>query len=259
VRVIAITNQKGGSGKTTTAVNLAATLAERKRKVLVIDLDSQASASSWFGMAEEGQGLLEVLTEDAGIGGQVYQTGIDRVSLVPASSWLIHAEKTLAGEPGAEVLLRKKMETLDGWDYILIDCPPALGILTSNALCAAGEVLVPVEASFMALAGLAQLLHTINVVKDRLNPDLEVCGILACRVDRRTSHALEVVDILKGRFGSIFINVPVRENVRLRECPSFQQSIIDYSPKSAGAEDYRTIAKVIIRQERKHGKKKNRI
>lgn len=258
MRTIAITNQKGGSGKTTTAVNLAATLAEKKRKVLVIDLDSQASASSWFGVAAEGQGLLEVLTENAGIAEQIHPTGIDRVSLIPASSWLVHAEKALASEPGAEVLLRKKIDSLDGWDYILIDCPPGLGILTSNALCAAGEVLVPVEASFMALAGLAQLVHTIDVVKDRLNPDLEISGILACRVDRRTSHALEVVEALKGRFGSIFVNVPVRENVRLRECPSFHQSIVEYAPRSAGAEDYRAIAQVLIRQERKYGKKKNR-
>ena len=251
MRIIGITNQKGGSGKTTTAVNLAAALAEKKRKILLIDLDAQASASSWLNVPGEENGLLEVLEKGrkGSISGLIRKTSIQGVSIIPASLWLNHAERRLSGEPGADVLLQRQLGGVKGWDYILLDCPPALNILTRNALVAAKEILVPVEASFMALAGLAQLLETVEVVKDRLNPELVICGIIACRVDRRTAHAKEVVEILKGRFGSIFINTPIRENVRLKECPSFHQSILDYDPKSAGAEDYRAVARVIIAQE----------
>ena len=252
MRAIAITNQKGGSGKTTTAVNLAATLGEKRKKVLLIDLDPQASASGWLGVHDPGSGLLEVFTEDRSLEDLIHPTKVNNVSLIPSSDWLISAEKALTGEVGAETILRKKIEALPtGWDYVLIDCAPTLGILTINALCGVTEVLIPVEASVLALSGLAKLLHTVDVVKERLNPDLRICGIVACRVDRRTTHALEVVKRLKDRFGKVFINVPVRENVRLRECPSFEQPITEYDTRSAGAEDYRAIAKAIIRQTRK--------
>jgi chromosome partitioning protein len=137
----------------------------------------------------------------------------------------------------------------DRWDYVLLDCPPTLGILTVNALAAARELLVPVEAHVMALSGLAQLLHTVEVVRDRLNPDLQVTGILACRVDSRTRHAREVVERLRERSGNLVYRTVIRENIRLAECPSFGQPITQYDPKSAGAADYRALAQEIMEQE----------
>jgi chromosome partitioning protein len=252
MRILAITNQKGGSGKTTTAVNLAAALGEKKRRVLVIDLDPQASASQWLGVNETGKGLLEIFTNNTHLPELIQTTQTAGVDLVPASSWLVGAEKALAGEVGAETILRRHLQALPEktWHYVLIDCPPSLGILTVNAMTAVREIIVPVEAHVMALNGLAQLLKTVDVAKERLNPELKITGILACRVDARTRHALEVVEQLRDRFGKTVYNVVIRENVRLAESPSFKQPIIQYDSRSYGAEDYRALAKAVIKQER---------
>ncbi len=252
MRRIAITNQKGGSGKTTTAVNLAAALGERKRRVLVLDLDPQCSATSWFGLKNTDKGVFRVFAENGNITDIISNTNVPGVDVVPASPWLVGVERALAREVGAETILRRQLQSLphDRWDYLLIDCPPALGILTINALAAVKEVLVPVEAHVLALEGLAQLLQTVAVVKERLNPDLEISGILACRVDGRTRHAQEVVEHLQGRFGNLVYNTVIRENVRLAECPSFGKPITQYDPRSYGAADYRALAREIICQER---------
>lgn len=252
MRIFAITNQKGGSGKTTTAVNLAAALGEKKRRILVIDLDPQASASQWLGINEAGKGLLEIFTNNAHLPELIQATQTVGVDLVPASSWLVGAEKALAGEVGAETILRRHLQALPEniWHYVLIDCPPSLGILTVNAMTAVREIIVPVEAHVMALNGLAQLLKTVDVAKERLNPELKITGILACRVDARTRHALEVVEQLRARFGKTVYSVVIRENVRLAESPSFKQPITQYDPRSYGAEDYRALAKAVIKQER---------
>lgn len=249
IRTIAITNQKGGSGKTTTAVNLAAALAEKGEKVLLLDLDPQASASSWLGVEDGGRGLLEVLTAGGKLEELVRETTALGVELVPSSSWLVGAERALAGEVGAELVLRKAIGRLPArWDFLLLDCPPSLGLLAVNALAAVGEVLVPVEARTMALRGLADLLRTVEVVRERINPGLEISALLLCRVDRRTRLALDVEESLRAKFGKLVLRAVVRENVRLAEAPSFKQPITTYAPSSTGAEDYREAAAEWLRR-----------
>ena len=252
MRTIAIANQKGGSGKTTTSVNLAAALGEKERRVLMIDLDPQHSATSWFGIRQAGRGVMGIFTGDGQLQDLVQPTGTAGVEVVPASTWLVGVEKGLAAEVGAEILLRRSLEDLPPkrWDYVLIDCPPTLGILTINALAAARELLVPVEAHVMDLSGLAQLLRTVDIVKDRLNPNLRISGILACRVDSRTRHAREVVEQLRERSGDLVYRTVIRENIRLAEAPSFGQPITQYDPKSTGAADYRALAGEVVAQER---------
>ena len=255
MRVIAIANHKGGSGKTTTAVNLAAALAERNRRVLLVDLDPQASASHWLGVDDRPAGLAEVLTDGVEIGRLVRPTPSAGLDLVPGSEALARAERRLAQEVGAEVILRRQLQRLPAatWDYVLLDCPPSLGVLTLNALVAAREVLVPVEAHVMALGGLAQLLATLEVVRERLNPQLELAGIVACRLDARTRHGREVLQELLSRFGERVYRSTIRENVRLAEAPSFGEPITRYDARSTGTADYRALAEEVIRQERAAG------
>ena len=250
MRKIAIVNQKGGSGKTTTAVNLAAALVEMGNKVLLIDLDPQASASLWYGLKDRGQGLFDVLTNDGKLEDAIEKTEIDRLHIVPSSPLLAGVEKALANEVGAESILKNKVGQLPGrpWDYLLIDCPPTLGILVFNALTLANEVLIPVEAHVMALHGLVQLLKTINLVKQRINPTLEISGILPCRVDSRTKHAQEVVEQLKSRFEGKLCQTVIRENIRLAEAPLHLKPINLYDPGCNGTKDYRKLAEELAEQ-----------
>lgn len=264
MKTIAIINQKGGSGKTTTAVNLAACLADCHKSVLLIDLDPQYSATMWLSVPETNRGIIELLAEEER--GKVEQlirtTSSPRLSIIPSSPWLVGAEKALSGVPGAELILREALQSLpnDKFDYVLLDCPPALNVLSINALAAAEEVLVPVEAHVMGLQGLAQLHQTVEKVKKRLNPKLFISGILACRVDSRTNHSKDIIEKLRQRFPVETFKTVIRENVKLAECPSSCWPIIQYAPDSPGAVDYRELASEILEKhknlqmEEKYGK-----
>jgi chromosome partitioning protein len=247
---MAIINQKGGSGKTTTAVNLAAALAEKGRRILVVDLDAQASASSWLGVSDETNSLLGVLTGESRASVAVRSTDLARVDLLPASPALAGIERTLAGEVGSELIFKQALQRLpqEKWDYVLIDCPPSLGLLSISALAASQHVLVPVEAHVMALAGLASLVQTVDRVRDRLSPNVALSAILPCRVDLRKNLCQDVIASLRERFGKLVLQAVVRENVRLAEAPSFAQPITKYDPKSSGAHDYRAVATEILKR-----------
>lgn len=253
MRTIAIINQKGGSGKTTTTVNLAAGLAEKKRTVLVIDLDPQGSTSSWLGIEEpEEKSLYNAFVDKVHLADIVSKTDITYIDAIASSNWLFGLEKALAHEVGAETILKAQLKKLSGkYHYVLIDCPPNLGILTINALSAVQEVIIPVEARVMALSGLVQLMQTIEVIKERLNKELRVAGIVPCRVDGRTRHAKEVVSALKSNFKGMLYKTAIRENVRLSEAPSFTKPITEYDKNSYGAHDYRKLAREVIKQESK--------
>ncbi len=253
MRIIAIVNQKGGSGKTTTAVNLAATLVEKGKKVLLIDMDPQGSASMWYGFKDQGKGLYQVLTDGEKLENVIEKTKLENLHIVPASPLLSGVEKALSGEVASESILKDRVASLPSrpWDYLLIDCPPTLGILSLNALTLANEVLVPVEAHVMALHGLVQLLKTINVVKQRLNPTLAIAGILPCRVDSRTKHSAEIVSQLKARFEGQVCNSVIRENIRLAEAPLHLEPITRYDTHCNGAQDYRKLADELMSQEKR--------
>lgn len=251
MRRLAITNQKGGSAKTTTAVNLAAALAEKGRSVLVIDLDPQANCSTWLGAGGAETGAYELLTQSGAVALLIQPTAVESVAIIPANPSLNGAERVLAREVGAEMTLRRRLSAFSGLrcDYLLIDTPPTLGLLTLNALAAADELIVPVEAHVLALAGVAQLFETVRMVNERLNPNLTIAGIVACRVDSRTRHASEVTQSLRNTFGDQVFETEIRENIRLAEAPSFKQPITSYDPRSSGAADYRALASEVLRQE----------
>ena len=254
MRTLATVNHKGGSCKTTTAVNLAAALAETGRATLVVDLDPQASASRWLGIADGGRALLDALVQGRGLDRAIRSTAVPGLEVAAASSWMVTAEQHLAAGPQSDLRLQAALRASTlRWDYVIVDCPPALGLLTANALAIADELLVPVEAHFMALEGLAQLELALASARKRLNPSLRIGSIVGCRVNSRTRHGPEVVEALRARFGDLVRQTVIRENVRLAECPSFKEPITRYDPRSTGAADYRALAREVIEQEHSDG------
>lgn len=261
MRTIAIVNQKGGVGKTTTTVNLAATLAEAGRKVLIIDLDPQHSASTWYAAIRQGRGAYDLFNDpQAALPMLIMETAVSGVSIIPSSPLMYNVERALAGEPGAEHSLKMRLKHLPAGsvDYLLIDCPPSLGLLTVNALTAVDEVFVPVEAHVLGLHGLDKLAQTVEIVRERLNPSLAITGIVACRVKTQTRHAQEVIADIRERFPSVFFHTLIRENIRLTECPSQGVPITAYANTSHGAEDYRQLAQEVIAQEKKERQPKGK-
>lgn len=248
VRTIAITNQKGGVGKTTTAINLAAALSVYGKKVLLIDMDPQSSLSASLGIRAAEQTTYEIMTsptraQDA----LISREGFD---VVPASPQLVGAEIELSATPGREYILKEKLEVLiPEYDFIFIDCPPGLGLLTLNALTASREVFIPLQAEYLALDGLARLLETVELVKNRLNNKLEITGIIITRYDQRRRLNRDVIDTIREHFPDIVFDNPIRENISLAEAPSYGQHIFEYKTDSAGAADYKALAQEIIKRE----------
>ena len=252
-KIIAVTNQKGGVGKTTTSVNLSGCVAEAGKKVLLIDIDPQGNATSGLGVASEGPTVYEVLLGDGNAEDAVRDTGFDGLDLIPAGIELAGAEIELVGVEKRENLLKDALETLrDRYDYIFIDCPPSLGLLTLNALTAADSVLVPIQCEYYALEGVGQLMNTVKLVRRKLNPDLEVEGIVLTMFDARTNLGAQVVEEVRAHFSKEAFETMIPRNVRLSEAPSYGIPIHRYDARCPGAQAYRALAKELIgRNERK--------
>ena len=251
-RVIAIANQKGGVGKTTTSINLSAALAEKGKKVLVIDTDPQGNTTSGFGLDknELENSIYELMIGECGIEDAIQKDvveGIDRVDIIPSNVNLAAVEIELIDAEQKEFILREAISSVkDEYDFIIIDCPPSLSMLTVNAMTTANTVLVPIQCEYYALEGLSQLVHTVNLVKDRLNPDLEMEGVVFTMFDSRTNLSLQVVENVKEHIQENVYKTIIPRNIRLAEAPSYGLPINVYEPKSAGAEAYRLLADEVI-------------
>ena len=250
-RTIAIANQKGGVGKTTTAINLSASLAARGKKVLVIDTDPQGNTTSGFGVEKNDleNTIYELILGECSVQDSIIKEVVPGVSILPSNVNLAAAEIELIGVEKKEFILKKEIDWVkDAYDFIIIDCPPSLSMLTVNAMTTADAVLVPIQCEYYALEGLSQLIHTVNLVKERLNPVLDMEGIVFTMYDSRTNLSNQVVENVKNNLEKS-INVYktiIPRNIRLAEAPSHGIPIQIYDPKSAGAESYRSLAKEII-------------
>ncbi len=259
MRSLAVINQKGGVGKTTTAVNMAAALAEQGCRVCMIDLDPQAHATLHLGLSvmDDQPSVYDVLCSETSIC-DVRKWVTPNLAVVPANLDLAAAEMELAGEVGREVILRDKLQVdEEEFDFLILDCPPSLGVLTLNALTTVNEVFLPLQPHFLALHGLSKLLKTIEIVAKRLNPDLRLSGVVLCMFEASTRLGAEVTrdvdDFLRLHTqtegvwsGAKFFKTRIRRNIRLAEAPSFGQSILQYAPTSNGAEDYRALAREVL-------------
>ena len=248
-RVIVVANQKGGVGKTTTAINLSACLAEAGKNVLAIDMDPQGNMTSGLGVEknEIENTVYELLLGEVSVNDCIEETLIDNLYVIGSNINRAAAEIELIGLDEKEYILQKAIEPIkDQYDFIIVDCPPSLNMLTINSMCLGDTVLVPIKCEYYALEGLSQLIHTINLVTDRLNPDLEIEGIVFTMFDARTNLSLQVVENVKNNLEQNIYQTIIPRNVRLAEAPSYGLPIIAYDPRSAGAESYRALANEVI-------------
>ena len=255
-KIIAVANQKGGVGKTTSTINLSAALAQKGMKVLVADCDPQGNATSGLGIdkSEVENSIYELIIGDCELDESICKSAVDNLDVIPSNVNLAGAEIELIGMNDKEFILKNKLgELKDKYDCIMIDCPPSLNILTVNALAAADTVLVPIQCEFYALEGLSQLIHTIDLVKARLNPKLTIDGIVFTMYDSRTNLSIQVVENVKNNLNQNIYKTMIPRNVRLAEAPSYGLPICMYDPKSAGAEAYNKLSDEILIRD---GKKK---
>jgi len=252
LKTIAFANQKGGVGKTTSVINCSAALAEKDKNVLMVDMDPQAHLTAGSGVSPY---KLEVTIYDVMKGeADPRETVINlndakgRLDLLPSSISLAAADADFVAEPGREYLLREALQVLrQAYDYIIIDCPPSLGILTVNAFTAADSIIIPLQTEYFALHGTRQLMQIIQKVQSRLNPDLVMAGVLITMLDSRNNIHSEIVEVIKNKFDNQVFNTAIRRNIALVESPSFGQSIFDYRPNSAGAKDYKKFVDELLK------------
>ncbi|MCB6415976.1 AAA family ATPase [Dorea acetigenes] len=248
-RIIAIANQKGGVGKTTTAINLSACLAEKGQKVLAVDIDPQGNMTSGLGLEKEAvdKTIYDLMIGEATIEDVIYKEVIENLDILPTDINLSGAEIELIGTDNKEFIIRNEVHKVkEEYDFIIIDCPPSLSVLTINAMTTADTVLVPIQCEYYALEGLSQLIHTIELVKERLNPGLEMEGVVFTMYDARTNLSLQVVENVKDNLNQTIYKTIIPRNIRLAEAPSYGMPINKYDSKSTGADSYRRLAEEVI-------------